>query len=322
MGLASAFGWDGVDSWIDPRRNTLLGVGSDFLSGRHGGAAMQGRAMDDANATRAKEDARRQAQIAQAAAAARASGAEQLAQLFESGMSPGEATGVYNTLNPKAPTGSDMPANVREWEYFNSLDDAQKAEYLTMKRASQWLNTQTEHVRPDPLTGSTAGAPAIPINNAQAASDTAVGQDRGEATALAESWKSKLPGLRQVVDELGTLADTATYTIAGQAWDEVMKQLGQEPSDAAVARAKYIAMVDNQVLPLLRDTFGAQFTVEEGKSLRATLGDPNKSPAEKKAVLEAFIDQKYRDLEALQSRAGGAMPSAPGVDDILSTYGL
>lgn len=311
--------------WIEPRRNSLLGLGSDLLSGNiGGGGVMAGKQMDDANAIRAQEEETRQARMAQAAAAARQSGNEQLAQLFESGMSIGDAANVYDTLNPQA-GGPDAPSNVREWEYFNSLDDEQKAQYLTMKRASPWLNTQTEHVRPNPLTGDVAGAPAIPINNEQAARDKAFGAGAGgnqaEVAASAASWESKLPGLKQVVDELTVLADSATYTAAGQAWDEAVKQLGLPPSEAAVARTKYIAMVDNQVLPLLRDTFGAAFTVKEGETLRNTLGDPNKSPQEKKAVLEAFIEQKVRDLEALQSRAGGGQPTG-GVDDILSEYGL
>lgn len=102
MGLASAFGWDGVDSWIDPRRNTLLGVGSDFLSGRHGGAAMQGRAMDDANAIRAKEEAQRQAQIQATTSYLRSSGQDQLAQLIEGTGDIGQATNIYNATKPPA----------------------------------------------------------------------------------------------------------------------------------------------------------------------------------------------------------------------------
>ena len=57
-------------------------------------------------------------------------------------------------------------------------------------------------------------------------------------------------------------------------------------------------------LPLLRDTFGAAFTVKEGETLRATLGDPNYSPAEKDAVLSAFIDQKNNKVMALKRQIG------------------
>ena len=84
--------------------------------------------------------------------------------------------------------------------------------------------------------------------------------------------------------------------------DNILRQTGQKMSKGGIARTKYIAMVDNQVLPLLRDTFGAAFTVEEGKSLRATLGDPNITPAEKQEVLDAFIAQKLANLEAAKKK--------------------
>ena len=143
-------------------------------------------------------------------------------------------------------------------------------------------------------------------------SDAAIGKAQGEDAALYESMTSKMPGLESVVDELSAIADEATYTSTGQAANWIGKQLGFEPSEAAVARTKYIAMVDNQVLPMLRDTFGAAFTVAEGESLRATLGDPNKTPEEKKVVLEAFIEQKKRDVEALGRRVNGSeTPAAP-----------
>ena len=143
-------------------------------------------------------------------------------------------------------------------------------------------------------------------------SDAAIGKAQGEDAALYESMTSKMPGLESVVDKLSAIADEATYTSTGQAANWIGKQLGFEPSEAAVARTKYIAMVDNQVLPMLRDTFGAAFTVAEGESLRATLGDPNKTPEEKKVVLEAFIEQKKRDVEALGRRVNGSeTPAAP-----------
>jgi hypothetical protein len=99
--------------------------------------------------------------------------------------------------------------------------------------------------------------------------------------------------------------------------------LGMDPRQAAVDRTRYIATVDNQVLPMLRDTFGAAFTVAEGETLRATLGDPNKSPKEKQAVLKAFIEQKRRDVQAMAYRTGQATPPPlQGGTDYKSKYGL
>ena len=143
----------------------------------------------------------------------------------------------------------------------------------------------------------------------QTAQGGAEGKGKGEAAVAYESMASKMPGLEQVVSDLDALSEKASYTVAGQVYNSARTQLGMDPSEAGLARTEYIAKVDNQILPLLRDTFGAAFTEREGTSLKATLGDPNKSPAEKQAVLKAFIEQKRRDIEGM-AREAGISPSA------------
>ena len=179
------------------------------------------------------------------------------------------------------------------------------------------LDGGTEWILLDPVTRQPVGS--IPKNNEEAAYETAVGTATGktdaENTALYNSISSKMPGLHSVIDNLTSLADTATYTQSGQAMDAVKRELGLDVGQGAIDRSTYMAIVDNQVLPLLKDTFGAAFTVSEGESLRATLGNPNASPAEKKAILDSFIAQKERDVAAMQSNLPGgvATPSAnPG----------
>lgn len=158
----------------------------------------------------------------------------------------------------------------------------------------------------DKRTGQIVGYQPKDLKGAESAK--AEGKAQGAAVSEYQSITSKMPGLEKVVQDLDELSNRATYTMAGQAFDAGVRQLGFAPRDAAVARAEYTAKVDNQVLPLLRDTFGAQFTEREGATLRATLGDPNKSPQEKQAVLRAFIEQKRRDIEALASRTGQPAP--------------
>ena len=138
------------------------------------------------------------------------------------------------------------------------------------------------------------------------------GKARGEKTALLNSANSKLPQLLNTVNELSELGRKATYTSAGLATDFVRRELNISPRDAAVARSKYIATVDNQILPLLRDTFGAAFTQKEGESLKITLGDPNKSPGEKEATLQAFIQQKVATLNS-GAREIGIEPINPTI---------
>jgi hypothetical protein len=137
-----------------------------------------------------------------------------------------------------------------------------------------------------------------------------VGEAIGEARAKLGSMEAQLPALEQIAQKLSALGKTATYTGAGQAVDAATRQMGLPMRDAAVARAEYISTVDNEVLPLLRQTFGAAFTQKEGESLKVTLGDPNKSPEEKDAVLRSFIEAKKREVGSLQ-RQTGASPSAP-----------
>lgn len=153
----------------------------------------------------------------------------------------------------------------------------------------------------------------------------AAAKAEGADSASLESLSSKMPSLEKVVSELDTLSNEATYTGAGKALDWVIGQTGMAPRNSAVARAEYIAKVDNQILPLLRDTFGAQFTVKEGETLRSTLGDPDKTPAEKQVVLKAFIEQKRRDVDALKVRTGKAPAPANGGQsdaDYLKSLGL
>jgi hypothetical protein len=154
----------------------------------------------------------------------------------------------------------------------------------------------------DRRTGQIVGTEQKDLKGAESAK--AEGKAKGEDVAAYQSMVSKMPGLTRVVQKLDDLAGKATYTLAGQALDYGQRQLGMAPRDAAIARSEYVAIVDNQVLPLLRDTFGAQFTEREGATLRATLGDPDKSPQEKQALLRAFIEQKRRDIEALSARTG------------------
>lgn len=147
-----------------------------------------------------------------------------------------------------------------------------------------------------------------PADNRAKARDVKIGGEEGEAHANLAAMRSKLPGLMVVVKKLGEIGDQATYTTAGQVLDYGRTQLGMDPRKAAIARTTYIAMVDNQVLPLLRETFGAQFTQKEGESLKTTLGDPNKTPQEKRAVLDAFIEQKIRNVESLERQSQSQAP--------------
>lgn len=234
----------------------------------------------------------------------------------------------------------EVPASVREYQYFNSLPQDAQQQYLTLKRQQQFLNTGGSFI--DPRTGQVIqktlspenlpenaynkayatntgqnaadviGKPVIAGREAQArlgaelSNAAQIEAEKGRGKALTgvssdlASLESKMPDIEAVVSRLHDLGQKATYTTAGRAIDTARKEVGMLPRESAVARSEYISTVDNQIMPLLRDTFGAQFTEREGVTLRATLGDPNKTPQEKDAVLRAFINQKYADVRAMR----------------------
>lgn len=126
--------------------------------------------------------------------------------------------------------------------------------------------------------------------------------ERGDTLTALQRSQAALPGLKDAVGQLRELSSLATSTWGGSVFDVAVKQTGFGSTKGATAKAKFIAIVNNQVLPLLKETFGAAFTATEGESLKATMGDPDASPDEKMAQLDAFIDQKMRDIETKKTQ--------------------
>jgi len=126
----------------------------------------------------------------------------------------------------------------------------------------------------------------------------------GEEFSAYNRAKAALPGLIEVTDKLHKLADVATYTTTGKVFNVMAKELGFGATKGATARASMTSLVDNQILPLLRETFGAAFTAEEGNRLRATILNIDSTPEERKATLESFIDQKIRNLQTTERQRG------------------
>lgn len=137
--------------------------------------------------------------------------------------------------------------------------------------------------------------------------------ERGEVLNDLSRSQAAMPGLTKAVNQLKDLALVATSTFGGRLFDTAVKETGFGSTKGATARAKFIAIVNNQVLPLLKPTFGGSFSVQEGESLKATMGDPDATPEEKIAQLEAFIAQKVRDVEAKQLQLS-PQPAPPLID--------
>lgn len=317
-----------VTQWTQRNSNLLTGLGTSLLSdGMNFAPAQQGAMMDRQVAAQKDADAKLAASMSattgwltknypQYANLPPSEGFKLAMQAEQAKYGGGSSDETF--FSPTMGTIDGKPA----WVQFGNKGTVRPAEVpegFTPQSRYEKLDLGTHYRITDTTTGQTWDEPK---QNEQAARDTAVGANLGKADAeniaAADSLASKMPGLQTVVGELSELAKTATYTQTGQLIDTIARETGAVPGEAAVARTKYIAMVDNQVLPLLRDTFGAAFTVKEGETLRATLGDPNKAPAEKQAILEAFIEQKVRDLEAMQSR----IPSGGGAAGNVTSTGV
>jgi hypothetical protein len=134
---------------------------------------------------------------------------------------------------------------------------------------------------------------------------------RGESLSTLNKAKAALPGLKEVTNRLKTLSEVATYSLGGRSWDALVRETGFGSTKGATARSTMTAIVNNQVLPLLRDTFGSAFTEKEGESLKATILDVNLPPEQRSATLDAFIEQKIRSIETMERE----LSTYPGVSE-------
>ncbi len=194
-------------------------------------------------------------------------------------------------------------------------------EGYTPARPNKMLDLGNQYVAVNPMTNQPVGAYEKGLGPDQTTEyKSAVkvaektGTATGEATTQLADREAGLPHLEVLVQELEGLGEKATYTSAGQLANATKRQLGLDVGEGAIARKEYISKVDNEILPLLRETFGAQFTATEGESLKATLGDKDASPEEKSAVLRSFIATKRAQIKTLHRRVGLSepRPAAPG----------
>lgn len=150
----------------------------------------------------------------------------------------------------------------------------------------------------------------------ESAVQTEIGKREGEAQATLQFLEANMPKFTEVTKKLSKLGQTATYTKAGQLADAAARQTDRPVSQGAIDRAEYITTIDNEVLPLLRDTFGAAFTQKEGDTLKATLGNPDLSPPEKDAALRSFMAAKTGQVQSLKRQVG---PQGQGSNPAITT---
>lgn len=140
----------------------------------------------------------------------------------------------------------------------------------------------------------------------QEASET--GKRTGEAKVQLGQMMASAPNLERVTRKLSALGKLATYTTAGKVRDWLVKEAGGNATDQATARTAMESTIDNEVLPLLRQTFGSAFTEAEGDWLKKSWLDPNTTPREKDASLRSFIESKFSAANSLARELGQEVP--------------
>lgn len=134
----------------------------------------------------------------------------------------------------------------------------------------------------------------------QSTFDKKVEENRAKAYSEQEeklrNFKASLPLIEKNVQKLMELSDKATYTWAGNLYNEGRKQLGLSATEGAVARAEMENIIENNVLPQLRALLGAQFTEREGERVKQTIMDPSRTPEERKAQLRNYLATKYEEM--------------------------
>jgi len=144
---------------------------------------------------------------------------------------------------------------------------------------------------------------------AQEARDIAAGKDLGESEVALRGLEASFPAIYEVTGKLKELAPLATYTWGGGVFDQAVRQLGFGETEGATAKARYSSIIKNQILPLLKQTFGAAFTEKEGAKLEETLGNPELAPEAKIAQLEEFLDNKLREIQTEYRKLGQPVPT-------------
>ena len=136
-----------------------------------------------------------------------------------------------------------------------------------------------------------------------------------EAAENLQKQESLYEKSSQMADELVKLADEATYSLFGRGLDGLAHLFGFG-TKGSIAREKYKQTIANQLIPQLKQMLGGQFTEKDREALMDTLGNPNSTPAEKKAAIQSFMETRLRELQAAQKEYNKVQSAKQGNQSI------
>lgn len=333
-----------LSMFVGANKNTIRGIGAGLASGptfqeglsKGAQYAAQGGPLDDQEAIRQQQINETAEQKNKTIQAMLEAGREDLANMAEAGQMA-QAWQLF--AQAQQPTnGPDAPSSVREHEYFLSLDEAGKAEYLRMKRANPYLDLGDSFAQPNPVAPGTISGPAIPKNG-----NVPTGYEQAQGGGI-----QPMPGSEPDIDRRNealkaqqaiTVADAKTANVLDAietaesqvGWGET-GMIGAIAGNVAGSRAYDLRSTITTIkanlgfseLQAMRDaspTGGAlgQVAVQELVALQSTIAnlDPNQSEERLKAGLKK-VKEHLVNLRNIRQQAyadkygGGAAPQAVG----------
>ena len=230
----------------------------------------------------------------------------------------------------REPAGGELPSNVREYQYYNSLSPNQKQQYLIMKRANPYLDLGTSFNQPNPVDPSAPGR-SIPKDVAGAEAQKIIGKNDGEKIvglpkvgAALQSFEAKNNIVMQDIDAAIELSKGAFTTGLPGA---LARNIPGSPGFNLNSKLKSIrSAIGFDKLQDMRDnspTGGAlgQVAVQELEMLQSVFGDLDQAQDEKqfqgvllrlKAERERFGRMKREAYERDVQRFGAANVPNPG----------
>ena len=174
------------------------------------------------------------------------------------------------------------------------------------KQAHEYKMAQIEAQNKNKATEQTEYEKAIAREQAKKESEAAENLQKQESLYEKSS---------QMADELVRLADEATYSLFGRGLDGLAHLFGFG-TKGSIAREKYKQTIANQLIPQLKQMLGGQFTEKDREALMDTLGNPNSTPAEKKAAIQSFMETRLRELNAAKKEYNKVQSAKQGNQSI------
>jgi hypothetical protein len=196
------------------------------------------------------------------------------------------------------------PANVREWQYYNSLSPQDQERYLTMKRADKWVDAGTSFARPNPANPQ-APMQRIPKDVAGTEIEKGAGQTIAKARAELPEAKARFDLVSGSLDRLKATADSVSKQkgldrVVGGLLQAYTPNLTEDALNAQTELENLKVKISGAVLQAMRDaskTGGAVGQVTEREWPRLENMIANLDPRQGKAQFMRNLNEivKYAD---------------------------